>query len=347
MVLVFGMTVVGCDNDPTDDGDETANDVSVSGIISDSRFNDEFTAFNARPSGGFEYDTWVFDGTNKATRKREIIGSTTTNEYEIKLKNNNFLCRIWDSSNVRVWSDLGIYSFDDSGNLLLNDITYRILIVPYVPTAVSISVSETFSNRITVTWNSGRSANGYKVYRSLSSSGTYNIVGSPTSNSFVDIGLSADTTYYYKVSAFNNKGESSQSESVSATTRPPKSITISGIPSNFNGNSFYLRLFSRWSNQMADAYGNGNISNNSVTIVLMDNGEQWTGAGSYHIHLVPAMGYGSYAYTNGLTWQQLNLFNIFNGALWDQRLPKYNISTNSTNMVINFSQFRSELDAFN
>jgi len=90
--------------------------------------------------------------------------------------------------------------------------------VPAAPTGVTATVAS--STSITISWSSVTGATGYKVYRSASSSGAYSQVGTPTSASYTDTGLAANTTYYYKVAATNSAGESSQSSSVSATTTP-------------------------------------------------------------------------------------------------------------------------------
>ena len=91
--------------------------------------------------------------------------------------------------------------------------------IPAVPSEVSASAES--SSSIKVSWSSVTGATGYKVYRSSSSSGTYNSVGDVTTTSYTNTGLTAGTTYYYKVSAYNSAGESAQSSSVSAK---PESI---------------------------------------------------------------------------------------------------------------------------
>jgi fibronectin type 3 domain-containing protein len=68
------------------------------------------------------------------------------------------------------------------------------------------------------------------VYRGTSSSGNYSLLGSTSSTSYTDNGLSAGTTYYYKVSAYNSNGvESSQSSYASATTT--SNVTTPAAPS--------------------------------------------------------------------------------------------------------------------
>ena len=84
---------------------------------------------------------------------------------------------------------------------------------PEAPTGVS---AEATSSYIKVTWNSVSGATNYKVYRSTSSYGTYSYIDKTYSTSYSDYSVSEGTTYYYKVSAENSAGESSQSSYASA-----------------------------------------------------------------------------------------------------------------------------------
>jgi hypothetical protein len=88
--------------------------------------------------------------------------------------------------------------------------------VPAIPrgltaTAVSSSV-------INLSWNSVSGATGYKVYQGTSSSGTFNLATSTLNTSIVNNELPANTTVYYKVTAYNSYGESGYSSIASATT---------------------------------------------------------------------------------------------------------------------------------
>jgi fibronectin type 3 domain-containing protein len=47
----------------------------------------------------------------------------------------------------------------------------------------------------------------FNVYRNASYGGTYEKVGSSTTRSYTDTGLSPNTTYYYRVSVVTSKGE--------------------------------------------------------------------------------------------------------------------------------------------
>jgi fibronectin type 3 domain-containing protein len=66
---------------------------------------------------------------------------------------------------------------------------------------------------------------GYNVYRNTDISGQYTLIGTPTTPPYTDTGLSANTTYYYKVSVFNSAGVAGpQSDPVSAKTKPATPI---------------------------------------------------------------------------------------------------------------------------
>ncbi|HLP76083.1 MAG TPA: glycoside hydrolase family 98 domain-containing protein [Candidatus Paceibacterota bacterium] len=81
-----------------------------------------------------------------------------------------------------------------------------------VATALSKSV-------INLSWIAASNATSYTVKRGLTSGGPYSVVASGiTSTSYNNFGLSADTTYYYVVSATSGVVEGSDSGEVSATT---------------------------------------------------------------------------------------------------------------------------------
>ncbi|MDR2798081.1 MAG: fibronectin type III domain-containing protein [Treponema sp.] len=97
-------------------------------------------------------------------------------------------------------------------------VTTSVYGVPSVPSGVTAAAQS--SSSILISWNAVSGAASYRVYRSASESGTYQVGSSSTitTPSYTDTGLSAGTTYYYKVSAVNSAGESEQSSYTSATT---------------------------------------------------------------------------------------------------------------------------------
>jgi len=88
--------------------------------------------------------------------------------------------------------------------------------IPGVPT--SVSATATSSSSITISWYGVNGATNYKIYRSSSANGTYSQIATSPSSPYTNTGLSASTTYYYKVAAVNTAGESDQSSYDSATT---------------------------------------------------------------------------------------------------------------------------------
>jgi len=108
--------------------------------------------------------------------------------------------------------------------------------VPTNVTAMAVS-----SSSIRVSWSSVSGASAYSIYRSTSAYGTYSNVGDSYSTSYSDTGLTASTTYYYKVAAYDNSyGTGAQSSYASATTLSsggsgsgtetnPISLTSSGV----------------------------------------------------------------------------------------------------------------------
>ncbi|MDR1029447.1 MAG: fibronectin type III domain-containing protein, partial [Treponema sp.] len=103
--------------------------------------------------------------------------------------------------------------------------------IPSPPSSIYASANS--SSSITVYWSEVYGVTSYKVYRSQSSYGNYYSIATvdDPSTSYIDTGLSASTTYYYKVSTSNRAGESQQSTSVGyATTWPSSGSSGSLLP---------------------------------------------------------------------------------------------------------------------
>jgi len=100
---------------------------------------------------------------------------------------------------------------------------------PDTPSGLS-SVSSDFSS-ITLIWNNADNATGYDLYRSADGIADFEVVYDGPNTNFVDTDLMYATTYYYKVSAKNEGGESILSQAVSASTQIPAGFTVTGSPS--------------------------------------------------------------------------------------------------------------------
>lgn len=105
---------------------------------------------------------------------------------------------------------------------------------PDTPTGLAASASTSGTPTVTLTWNANTEGDlaGYYIYRSTDGGSTYpllvdagNVVTYSDSSS-----LSADTTYYYKISAYDTAGnESAASSAVSATPTRPAAAAESTI----------------------------------------------------------------------------------------------------------------------
>jgi hypothetical protein len=73
---------------------------------------------------------------------------------------------------------------------------------------------------------------GFKLYRSTSADGNYQEIGTVTANvtTFTDKSLDQNTTYFYKILAYNNVGESELSNALQASTL---GLQIPAAPDNF------------------------------------------------------------------------------------------------------------------
>jgi fibronectin type 3 domain-containing protein len=100
--------------------------------------------------------------------------------------------------------------------------------VPASPTG--LAVSSVTSSSATLTWTAVSGATGYYMYRSGSAEGSYEEVGSSTSDSYTDTGLASDTTYYYKAAAYNAAGTGGRSAYISATTVLPAPTGLTASP---------------------------------------------------------------------------------------------------------------------
>ena len=87
---------------------------------------------------------------------------------------------------------------------------------PPAPTGLAAAAGAVGSKTIKVSWSASPGATGYAVSRATTSGGTYTKVGTPTTTSFSNTGLTSGATYFYKVSATNAGGTSAPAGPASA-----------------------------------------------------------------------------------------------------------------------------------
>ncbi|HEY8805238.1 MAG TPA: M4 family metallopeptidase [Clostridium sp.] len=77
--------------------------------------------------------------------------------------------------------------------------------VPAAPT--NVKATRTSSKSIKLTWSSAPGANGYEVFKSTSSSGSYSILSRMRISYYTNSGLVKGRTYYYKIRSYRNVGK--------------------------------------------------------------------------------------------------------------------------------------------
>lgn len=82
----------------------------------------------------------------------------------------------------------------------------------------SLTATAAASTQVYLNWAPVTNATYYSVFRSTSLTGTYTIVGVPTTTTYTDTTVSAFTTYYYKVVAVGSSATSPDSAIVNVTT---------------------------------------------------------------------------------------------------------------------------------
>lgn len=112
----------------------------------------------------------------------------------------------------------------------------------YIGAASSVKASSAGYNSAKITWNAGKYAKGYQVYRATSKSGKYTKIKTTTGTSYTDTGLSTNKTYYYKIRSYNTIGSkyyySGYSSIVNAKPIP---ATPTGVSAKLNEDAITIK----------------------------------------------------------------------------------------------------------
>ena len=88
--------------------------------------------------------------------------------------------------------------------------------------------------KITLSWAGSAYATSYNIKRSTNNGGPYATLATVQDTYYVDLGLTAGTTYYYVISANNPDGESANSDQAVATANRQLTGTIIGTDGSWN-----------------------------------------------------------------------------------------------------------------
>ncbi|HEX3551778.1 MAG TPA: hypothetical protein VIA62_00940 [Thermoanaerobaculia bacterium] len=157
-------------------------------------------------SGATSYK--IFRATTSGGPYTQVGTSTTTSFTDSGLACNTTFFYVVTASNGTC----------DSGNSAQASATTTVCTCtpPAAPTGVATSA--TTQTTTTVSWTASTGATSYKIFRATTSGGHYTQVGTSTTTSFADSGLTCNTTYFYVVTASNGTCDSGNSLQGSVTT---------------------------------------------------------------------------------------------------------------------------------
>jgi subtilase family serine protease len=150
------------------------------------------------------------------------------------------------------------------------------------PGAPSNLVATAGNAQVSLTWSAGTGATGYNIKRATVSGGPYTTVGTSTTTSFTNSGLTNGTTYYYVVTSTNTAGESGNSNQASATPN----VSVPSAPTNLVATAGNAQVSLTWTGSSGATSYNvkdattsggpyttvGSTSSTSLTVSGLTNG---------------------------------------------------------------------------
>jgi transcriptional regulator CtsR len=203
-------------------------------------------------------------------------------------------------------TSITLYGSYNGGTGRFDDFTLETSGTPATPpTAPSALAASASGLTINLTWtDNSTDETGFKIERKTGTGGTYaEIVSNQAANStsYANTGLTAGTTYYYRIRAYNAAGNSSYTSEVSATT-----LTAPTAPSGLSATAAGTTINLAWTD---------NSSNESGFKI-----ERKTGAGGTYAEIVSNQAANSTSYSNT---------NLAASTTYYYRIRSYNAAGNS------------------
>lgn len=188
-----------------------------------------------------------------------------------------------------------------------------IAVVTYTPLAspTSLTASATTTSAAGLTWSysTNSNADGFTIDRSLDAVAWSGIATttSSTSKSYYDSGLSANTTYYYRVRAYNFGAYSSYTNTATSTTLDTPPAAPSNLNVSISTSTGTTTLVLNWSDNSSNELGfkverNWNsggfvqyATTTSNTITYTDNGPLNSGTYVYRVRAYNTGGNSTYS----------------------------------------------------
>jgi uncharacterized repeat protein (TIGR01451 family) len=124
-----------------------------------------------------------------------------------------------------------VYNITDTNGLTFDDFSF--VIPETIPTAPGNLSSSVSNSQVILTWNASSGATSYRVKRSETSGGGYQLIATTASPGYLDSQVVKGHTYFYVVSAANGAGESGNSNQTSAfipNPRPDPPAHLRAVP---------------------------------------------------------------------------------------------------------------------
>ena len=194
--------------------------------------------------------------------------------------------------------------------------------VPSAPQNLQIKFG---NDQLILTWstpnlNGGLPIANYTIYRSTSATSNFTHIGSSTSLTYTDSGVTVRVTYYYFIRAFNSLGEGSNSTIISATP-----ATVPSPPENVTASEGDTEIFLDWTPPLDD--GGSPITNYTI-YRSADNGISFKLVGTTTL-----LNYTDTGLTNGYFYDYIVYANNKIGVssyIWEISIAPFGQSSSTT-----------------